>query len=89
MNRKQFEKELLDMGFTPMSQSNGNDTYSLVGGTIFGHRNRGTFITTNQEGYTINHKKGEGMNFGRSVKWQHSPKTAAAAIKKLFDDFGL
>lgn len=29
------------------------------------------------------------MNFGRSVKWQHSPKTAAEAIKKLFDDFGL
>lgn len=89
MNRSQFEKELLEMGFTPMSQSNGKDTYSLMGGTLFGRRNRGTFVTTSAEGYTINHKTGEGMNFGRSIKWENAPKSAAEAIQSLFKTYGL
>lgn len=89
MNRKQFEKELLDMGFTPMSQSNGKDTYSLVGGTLFGHRNRGTFVTTSEEGYTINHKTGEGMNFARTLTWKLAPKSAAKAFKDFFSTYGI
>lgn len=89
MNRKQFEKELLDLGFTPMAMAGGSDSYRLAGGTLFGRRNTLTIITTDKDGYSINFKNWANVGFGRSVKWKFAPKSVHKAIEKFFSDFGL
>lgn len=87
MNRKQFEHQLLEMGFTPISFDGGCDRYALSGGTLFGHRNRNTTITTHKEGFFVMHTTQEGMTFGRSYRWSSCQSSASKIIKKFFSDF--